>query len=49
VLELVLSGKVEIASYVETHALDEAAAVFEAVAKHAIQRRVVLQPNGHKR
>lgn len=48
VLELVLSGKVEIASYVETHPLDEAAAVFEAVAKHAIRRRVVLKPNGHK-
>jgi 6-hydroxycyclohex-1-ene-1-carbonyl-CoA dehydrogenase len=46
VLDMVLAGKIEVASYVETHALDEAAEVFDAVAKHAIRRRVVLKPNG---
>ena len=48
VLDLVLSGKVEIASYVETHSLDDTPAVFEAVSRHAISRRVVLTPNGQK-
>lgn len=45
-LELVLSGKVAIAPYVEEHSLDEAPQVFEAVARHAIRRRVILKSNG---
>jgi 6-hydroxycyclohex-1-ene-1-carbonyl-CoA dehydrogenase len=43
-LEMVLSGKVALAPYVELHALDEAPAVLDAVAKHAVRRRVILQP-----
>jgi 6-hydroxycyclohex-1-ene-1-carbonyl-CoA dehydrogenase len=43
-LDLVLKGKVAIVPYVEQHALGEAPAVFEAVARHAIRRRVILKP-----
>jgi 6-hydroxycyclohex-1-ene-1-carbonyl-CoA dehydrogenase len=43
-LEMVLSGKVALDPYVELHALDEAPAVLDAVAKHAVRRRVILQP-----
>jgi 6-hydroxycyclohex-1-ene-1-carbonyl-CoA dehydrogenase len=43
-LELVLSGKVALAPFVEMHALDEAPAVLDAVAKHAVRRRAILQP-----
>jgi 6-hydroxycyclohex-1-ene-1-carbonyl-CoA dehydrogenase len=43
-LNLVLQGKVTIAPYVETHPLDDAPAVFDAVARHAIARRVILKP-----
>jgi 6-hydroxycyclohex-1-ene-1-carbonyl-CoA dehydrogenase len=43
-LGLVLQGKVVIAPYVEPHPLDEAPAVFEAVTRHAIRRRVILRP-----
>ncbi len=45
-LDLVLQGKVAIAPYVEEHALDEAPQVFDAVAHHAIRRRVILKSNG---
>lgn len=41
-LDLVLQGKVAIAPYVETHPLDEAPAVFDAVARHGITRRAIL-------
>lgn len=41
-LDLVLRGKVAIAPYVETHQLDEAPAVFDAVARHAVTRRMIL-------
>ena len=41
-LDLVLQGKIAIAPYVEMHRLDEAPAVFDAVARHAIARRVIL-------
>ena len=44
-LQLVLDGKVALAPYVERHSLDEAPAVFEAVARHSIKRRVILSPN----
>jgi len=43
-LDLVLKGKVVIAPYVELHALEETPAIFDAVARHAIQRRVILKP-----
>jgi len=45
-LDLVLQGKVAIAPYIEAHSLDEAPQVFEAVAHHALPRRVILKPNG---
>jgi 6-hydroxycyclohex-1-ene-1-carbonyl-CoA dehydrogenase len=44
-LEMVLSGKVALAPYVELHALDEAPAVLEAVAKHSVRHRAILQPS----
>ena len=47
-LQLVLDGKVTVADYVEPHALDEAPQVLEAVARHALKRRVILQPNGDR-
>jgi 6-hydroxycyclohex-1-ene-1-carbonyl-CoA dehydrogenase len=42
-LELVLRGKVAIAPYVELHSLDDAPAVFDAVARHSITRRAILK------
>jgi 6-hydroxycyclohex-1-ene-1-carbonyl-CoA dehydrogenase len=44
-LDLVLKQKVVIAPYVELHALDDVPAIIEAVAKHAISRRVILKPS----
>ena len=44
-LDLVLQGKVAIAPYVEPHSLDDAPAIFEAVARHAVARRVILKPS----
>ena len=44
VLHLVLDGKVVLEPYIERYPLDEAAQVFEAVADHAVRRRVVLVP-----
>lgn len=43
-LDLVLQGKVVITPYVEQHPLDEAPAIFDAVARHVIRRRVILRP-----
>jgi len=48
-LDLVLKGKVAIVPYVEEHSLDDAPAVFEAVARHAIRRRVILKPERNGR
>ncbi len=45
-LALVLQGKVVIEPFIERHRLKDAPVVFEAVAKHATKRRVVLVPNG---
>jgi 6-hydroxycyclohex-1-ene-1-carbonyl-CoA dehydrogenase len=45
VLRLVLEGKVALAPFIEFHALEEAPAILEAVAKHSLRRRVILQPN----
>ncbi len=42
-LQLVLRGKVAIDPYVEVHPLDEAPAVFDAVARHSITRRAILK------
>jgi len=47
-LRLVLDGQVTLAPFVELHPLDEAPAILEAVAKHLIQRRVILQPDKAK-
>ncbi|MFQ5601123.1 MAG: 6-hydroxycyclohex-1-ene-1-carbonyl-CoA dehydrogenase [Candidatus Krumholzibacteriia bacterium] len=43
-LALVLEGKVALRPFVEHHDLDEAPAVLEAVARHAIKTRPVLMP-----
>lgn len=48
-LRLVLEGKVSLAPFIEFHALEEAPAILEAVANHAIRRRVILQPKREKR
>jgi 6-hydroxycyclohex-1-ene-1-carbonyl-CoA dehydrogenase len=48
VLRLVLEGKVALAPFIEFHALEEAPAILEAVAKHSLRRRVILQPNHSK-
>ena len=47
-LALVLEGKVVLGPYVERHPLEEAPAVFEAVARHAIRRRVILTPGQNR-
>jgi len=44
-LALVLEGKVALEPYIERHPLEETPAVFQAVADHAIKRRVVLVPH----
>jgi 6-hydroxycyclohex-1-ene-1-carbonyl-CoA dehydrogenase len=44
-LKLVLEGKVALAPFIEFHALEEAPGILDAVAKHAIRRRVILRPN----
>ncbi|MFZ0880068.1 MAG: zinc-binding dehydrogenase, partial [Candidatus Acidiferrales bacterium] len=45
-LALVLEGKVAIEPFIERHRLEDAPVIFEAVAKHATKRRVVLVPDG---
>jgi 6-hydroxycyclohex-1-ene-1-carbonyl-CoA dehydrogenase len=44
-LRLVLEGKVALAPFIEMHALEEAPAVLEAVAKHSLRRRAILRPD----
>jgi len=44
-LQMVLEGKIALAPYVEMHPLEEAPAVLDAVAKHAVRRRAILQPS----
>jgi len=47
-LKMVLEGKVVLAPFVEQHPLDDATAVFEAVAHHTLRRRAILTPDrGH--
>ena len=48
-LRLVLDGKIALAPFIELHPLDEAPAILEAVAKHSVRRRVILQPKRDKR
>jgi 6-hydroxycyclohex-1-ene-1-carbonyl-CoA dehydrogenase len=43
-LDLVLDGKVKLAPFVETHALDEINHVFHAVHAREITRRAVMVP-----
>jgi 6-hydroxycyclohex-1-ene-1-carbonyl-CoA dehydrogenase len=48
-LQLVLDGKVALAPYVEFHPLDQAPTILEAVSRHAIKRRAILQPEHARR
>lgn len=43
-LDLVLSGKIDLADFVQTYPLDEAAEVMNEVAHHRIQKRPILVP-----
>jgi len=43
-LDFVVQGRVAIAPYVELRPLEDAPAVFDAVARHATTRRVILKP-----
>lgn len=45
-LDLVLQGKVVLEPYIEYHALEDAPRVLEAAARHELDRRAVLVPNG---
>jgi len=47
-LKLVLEGKVALAPFIEFHALEEAPAILDAVARHALRHRVVLKPDHSK-
>jgi 6-hydroxycyclohex-1-ene-1-carbonyl-CoA dehydrogenase len=44
-LKLVLEGKVVLAPFIEFHVLEEVPDILDAVAKHALRRRVILHPN----
>ena len=44
-LEMVLKGRVALTPFVEVHPLQEAPALLDVVAKHAMRRRLILQPN----
>jgi 6-hydroxycyclohex-1-ene-1-carbonyl-CoA dehydrogenase len=48
-LQLVLTGKVALAPYVELHPLEEAPAILAAVAKHSLRRRAILIPDHRKK
>jgi 6-hydroxycyclohex-1-ene-1-carbonyl-CoA dehydrogenase len=43
-LALVLTGRVKLGPYVETHPLERGAEVFQAVAEHRLSRRAILTP-----
>lgn len=45
-LDLILCSKVALEPYVEHHDLDEAPRILEAVARHELDRRAILVPNG---
>jgi 6-hydroxycyclohex-1-ene-1-carbonyl-CoA dehydrogenase len=44
-LKMVLEGRIMLAPFVEQHSLEDAPAVFEAVARHAVRRRAILTPH----
>jgi 6-hydroxycyclohex-1-ene-1-carbonyl-CoA dehydrogenase len=44
-LKMVLEGKIKLAPFVEQHPLEDAPAVLEAVARHALRRRAILTPH----
>jgi 6-hydroxycyclohex-1-ene-1-carbonyl-CoA dehydrogenase len=44
-LKMVLEGRIKLAPFVEQHSLEDAPAVFEAVARHALRRRAILTPH----
>ncbi len=46
VLAMILDGKVQIAPFVELHALEEAPQILEAAHHHQLRRRAVLVPQG---
>jgi 6-hydroxycyclohex-1-ene-1-carbonyl-CoA dehydrogenase len=46
-LQLVLDGKVKLAPLIEQHPLEDAPAVFEAVARHSLHRRAILTPRAN--
>jgi 6-hydroxycyclohex-1-ene-1-carbonyl-CoA dehydrogenase len=43
-LRMVLERKIALSPFIEFHALDEAPAIIEAVAHHALRRRAILRP-----
>jgi len=47
-LQFVLDGKVALAPFIEMHSLEEAPEILEAVHRHAVDRRVILQPRDSK-
>jgi len=47
-LRMVLGGKIVLTPYIEMHALEEAPTIIEAVAKHSVRRRAILQPSQRK-
>lgn len=47
-LQMVLAGKIALAPFIEVHALEEAPAILEAVAKHSVRRRAILKPSQRK-
>jgi 6-hydroxycyclohex-1-ene-1-carbonyl-CoA dehydrogenase len=44
-LRMVLAGKITLAPFIELHALEEAPAILEVVAKHSLRRRAILKPS----
>jgi 6-hydroxycyclohex-1-ene-1-carbonyl-CoA dehydrogenase len=47
-LRMVLAGKIVLTPYIEVHALEEAPAILEAVARHSVRRRAILRPSQSK-
>ena len=47
-LALVLEGKIALEPFIKRHPLEEAPAVFQAVANHEVRSRVILMPKGKR-
>lgn len=47
-LQMVIAGKIVLTPFVELHALEEAPDILDAVARHAVRRRAILQPGPGK-